>query len=497
MRETDKRMLVAALRQNKGFHLATKWYLREFEPLPYQWAWHHITMPETNIVIPNTTIIAGIAAGKTSIEAASYLIDCVSIPYFRALSTSITAKQSQLPFDMAMSWIEHNDRMEPLIENIKLRPYPVIDFKNGSQWEFRTSGLDARYIRGSEYDRACFDEAGLDPMGNVVKVLRGRLRGTRPDGANTPRMARLDVITSPTDAPWLKERFYKGWKGSENAELDTYRSIRVATWDNTRLTELQIEAMKSEYPPDMIDVEMGGMFPDYGYSMFPSSAIESCTDIMLYDGAYEALFPESGKPMGGYDIQEDPRHGIFKFETPRRPNRIYVSAADPGSDVIPKRNSGCVIVMDVTDPNNMIMVYFHWVSGKGSYNPFLESYKYAISKYNPILKGIDATGPQKALDEIAFQNVGIETDKIAFNTEKPAALNMLKTDITNGKMRWPPIKGLKRQLGIYTDEYDRRRGAQDIVMTLCQISYLMQFVPQPGEDTDNIRHVYRNRKARV
>ena len=194
--EADERILPYFLRQNRGFHIATQWYFRSFSPLPYQWAFHHLSTM-------NTSLVGGIAVGKTTIIASSNMADCLCTPYFRALNTSVTARQADLAFDMAMNWIEGNPRLEHLIDNIVLRPYPIIKFKNFSEYEFRTSGNDARYIRGSEYDRINFDEAGLDYLGLIIKVLRGRLRGVRPDG--TDRLARLDVTTSPTDAEWLQD----------------------------------------------------------------------------------------------------------------------------------------------------------------------------------------------------------------------------------------------------------------------------------------------------
>lgn len=481
-------MLVLARRENGGFHLATQWYLRGWTPLPYQWAWHHWD-------VLNTSFVAGIATGKTNVVAASYLLDCISLPYFRALNTSVTARQAELAFDMVMAWVEGNARLEHLIEKVSLRPFPVIKFKNFSEYEFRTAGTDARFIRGSEYDRINYDEAGLDYAGISVKVLRGRLRGRRASGE--ARMSRMDITTSPTDAPWLLERWNRGLKGHQDADLKNYRSLRVATWDNTMLTPEQVEAMKAEYPPDMIDVEMGGMFPDYGLSMFPNSHIQACTDPSLNDAAYLALNPEEGKVLRGYDLGEDPRHGVFKIELPPVPGHIYITAGDPGMDNFPKRNSGVVMAADVTN-RPYKLVYFHWVSGKGSYNPFLQSYKYAIERYGPIFKGIDATGTQRGMDEVAFENAGILTDKLAFNTDKAAMLNNLSMDITNHSWQWPRIKGLNYQLGTYTLEADKKGAAQDIVMTLAQISYLARYIPpEPAVNVTVAKQNLRDRRQRT
>ena len=441
--------------------------------------------------------MAGIAAGKTTGVAASFLMDCLTIPHFRALNTSVTARQATLVFDMIEAWTNDNDRLEPLIENISLRPYPTITFKNYSQWEFRTAGTDARFIRGSEYDRINFDECGLEYTGGVVKVLRGRLRGTRPDG--TIRMSRLDAITSPTDAPWLRERYGKGDPENPDADLGRYRSMRVETYDNTRLTKEQIAAMEADYSPEMIDVELRGMFPDYGFSMFPSGHVNACVDSRLYDEIVSAIYPENGKPEAGYNLVEDPRHGIVKFEKPNRPGRIYVMGGDPGTENYPKRSAGVVIVADVTDTPRREIVYFDWVSGKGSYNPFLNSYKYALSKYDPALKGIDATGTQKALDELAFENHGIITDKLNFSSDKSAMLNALSIDIGNHRWSFPPIAGMLRQLGQYSLDRDGKM-AQDIVMTLAEISHLTRFVPEKrdaNKQTKRNNHRQRNARASV
>lgn len=412
--------------------------------------------------------------GKTTAVAASYLIDCITIPYFRALNTSVTAKQAELPFEMVQGWIEANPRIEHLIDNINLRPYPTITFKNRSEWIFRTAGKDARFIRGLEFDRLNYDEAGLDPVGETVKVLRGRLRGVRPDGSR--RMVRLDVTTSPTSAPWLEERFNRGWKDHPDADLESFLSLRVSTYMNTKLTQQMIKLMEAEYSDDMIDVELKGLFPDYGLSMFPRAHVYACTDQSLNDAAELALRPEEGRPRKGYVLEEHPRYGITRFEMPVEPEGIYIMAGDPGTDSPPRRNTAVVAVMDIKERPAKI-VYFDWVDGKGSYNPFLFSYKYALAKYRPVLRGMDTTGTQKAIDELAFENVGIAVDGINFARDKEAMLNSLSQAVTNHDMKWPSIRAILRQMTTYSRENDKKIP-QDIVMTLAQLAFLERHAPE-------------------
>lgn len=489
--DADKRILPLAMREKGGFHIASEWYFGRM-PMPWQYAWHHL-------LVANTYAVCGIASGKTTIGSDSIGIDCMTIPFFRALTTSITVTQAELSYHMFMASYDASDRVRHLVSDIQKHPFKKIIFKNGSEWEFRTAGRNADNLRGSEYDRSVFDEAGFDPSGEIVKVLRGRLRGKRPTGIPdvppVPRMARLDVITSPTDASWLIDNFNKGVRDHPDANLDLYRSIRIATWDNIHLTESQVEAMKAEYPPDLVDVEMGGLFPDYGMSMFPAMYVAGCTDISLYD----AVLAETAKnkPKPGYVLYEDPRHGIVHFEMPVDPGRLYIAAGDPGTGSYPNRNAGCVMVADITDPTKLKLVYFDWITGKGSYNPFLRSYQYAIDTYVPIYKGIDATGTQKALDELAFENIGIETDRINFSTDKNALLNSLIADITNYRWRFPPIKGLVQQLKTYSLEADKDDAPQDTVMTIAQLSFLARFSRELGGGQTNGRGVRMNVRDRA
>jgi hypothetical protein len=445
----ERNLLEMAKRNVGGFHLATRWYFRGWDPLPYQYVWHHVP-------VGNTTVVAGVASGKTTMTAASYTIDCLTYPGFRALNASVTAKQAELAFTMVNGWMEENTRFEKHVKDIGLRPYPVIKFHNGSEFTFRTAGQGAQFIRGFEYDRINYDEPQLDPTDEAVRTLRGRLRGRRPDGS--ARMARLDCTGTPSYAVWLRERFEKGMRGSEYATPETlkyYWSLRISTYDNTRLTPEQIKLMEADYPPDLIEVELKGMWPDYGLSMFPIRHILACVDAQMNDEIDVALHPEKGNPEAGYEMIEWPRVGEIKMEFPMDPRRVYIIAGDPGVDSPPKRNAGVVMVADITEPPMKKLVYFHWVPGQGSYHPFMNSYKYAVAKYRPVMRGIDATGPQKALDELGFQDFGLILDNLNFGALKEGMLNSLLVDITSHTWTMPRIQGVIQQLSTYRREDDK------------------------------------------
>ena len=119
------------------------------------------------------------------------------------------------------------------------------------------------------------------------------------------------------------------------------------------------------------------------------------------------------------------------------------------------------------------MVYFHWASGRGSYDPFLQSYRRAVEEYRPIVKGIDATGTQKALADLGFEKVGIQMDSIHFGGQKDELINSLLVALTSHDLKFPLLQGLISQLQNYNRE-DDKDTAQDLVMTLAQIAFLMR-----------------------
>lgn len=467
----DKAVLSMAARwQTGGFRVFTKHYFG-WDPQWYQFVYAHAQQP-------NVTMVTGIGAGKT--ESAAYMEAYYAIlnPYFSYLHTSTTTPQAELAYVMLNRQIEMNPEFAKFIEDIKVKPYPTILYKNGSRGIYRTVGYEAKNIRGDEFDLIVMDEAGYEEKRQTIHTLRGRLRGHRPDGR--PRWHRLDCISSPTDAEWLIERFERGDPQSDNYDPRRFFSLRVATFDNKYLTPAQLEELTADYPEELARVELYGHFPDYGLSEFSRASIDACEDASLNDlMEYKMglVGSDGGEPTGkkapGYEYVVHPRHGILKWEEPADPNRIYLLAGDPGTDGPPRRNAAVVMVFDVTEEPSR-MVYFDWIDGNGSYFPFLNSFKYAMQKYKPVIKGMDSTGQQKAIDELAFESKGLLIDPVNFQ-DKDAMLNALKFAISQAELRFPRIAGLRRQLRDYRRKDDKL--AQDLVVTLMMVAHLKRFLP--------------------
>jgi len=478
--QADSKMLPLGLRSSGGYYLFAQYYF-DYKVLKKQFMFHQA-------LHPNVTWLGSIASGKTFGTMISYCTDCLTLPRFKALSTSITSVQAEIQYQTLLVILQDNKRLEPHIADIKNRPYPTIYFTNGSTWTFRTIGYEAKNIRGLEFDRANLDEAAFETSPETVPTLRGRLRGNRlpeRDGQpSVPRMARLDLTSSPAATAWFKDVWRRGEAGNPEYDPKHYLSLRSVIWENTSLHAEQIELMKAGMTDEQIRVELNAEFPDYGDSVFPLRSIEACQSIMLNDRIEEAINPVSeaglvlpAKP--GYRQDAHPRYGITHYEVPSIAGHRYIMAGDPGAGDVPRRNAAVVACFD-TSVYPYELVYFDWISGHGKYQPFIQSFKYCMELYSPLFKGIDATGPGMALDQLAFEEVGIATDALNFAKDKQGMLNALSIAITGQQFRFPFIAGLFRQMAEY--KLDDKKLTQDIVMTLAQIAYLARLIDKPSMD---------------
>jgi hypothetical protein len=458
------------------YDLFTQYYFNGWKPLANQYAEHYAPQP-------NVTLLGGVGSGKTAGKGKSFMAKAMTQPYYLGLNTSISAFQSKLMYEQLVPLIENSDLVKRFIADVKSRPYPLIETIFGSKIAFMTAGVEAQLIRGSEWDEINGDEFGYEKSEATIHALRGRLRGTRPNGI--PRLARLTITTTPTEVPWLRQRFDAGWKGSGHPDYNRrrYLSLRSTLFDNTYIPAWQREEIMAGYTEEMIQQEIMAEFPDWGNTEFASRFIDGCENALMNDLMERLTNPiyedengneHCGTPVPGAAVVEMPRFGVTLWEMPYETGHVYVETGDPGTDSPPKRNAGVVMVWDVTTKPYQL-VYFHWVSGNGSYQPWLSSFKYALAKYRPLYKGIDATGTQKAIDELVFEREGIPMDSVNFAHDKKGMLNALKLLMQNYELRFPVIRGMHNQLLGYRLPDDDI--AQDIVSCMMVFAALERFLP--------------------
>jgi hypothetical protein len=438
--------------------IAYKWWFG-WEPLPKQFVMS--VAPQHRQVI-----LGSIRSGKTLGTMYKEAAKAAVIPDYRFLNCSISSDQAALMFKNLCGVIAQNARFKALVDGDPIKkPYPTIRFKYGGSMEFRSVGYQADLLRGFEWDTINFDEGGYCEDEFTIRTLEGRTIGVRETGY--PREGKLCITTSPTAAEWLREMVERGVPPNGR-----YLTMVMTIFENHHLPQAEVDAIVDDYPEELVEQELYARLPDFSGGIFARQFVVGAENMELNDIIDNA-------ESSGIVKEYHPQHGLHKLEIPPSPTGRFVLAGDPGTGNFPKRNAGTVTVFDV-NRKPARLVYFDWTAGNGSIMPFLNSYKYAIERYRPEYRGFDATGPQKMLDELAFDAVGIDVDALNFQRDKSAYINSLQVALARHEIEWPFIKGLRNQLTGYREP--DKHIAQDIVCSLGMSAYLMKRYTGIGEE---------------
>lgn len=425
------------------------------------------------------TIIGLTGSGKTEGIGMLSAAKCAVIPWFKFLNVAPTKFQSDLMFDGIRQRIEgtqFRDRfVKPGKSGIVSKPYPKINYVNGSEQLFLNLADGAENIQTYSGDWINMDEAGqinglsVSGQPELTAALIGistRLRGERNDGR--PRLARLSLISFAYDCDPLWERYEYGLT-EEGKKF--YYSRLVKHKENPYLTPAYIEQIKRNIPPGEEARWLEGERPIRQGREFS----EYMLDNMYSSGQMSNMEEKFAAKVPGYRIEKT--FGVVQYEEPYEPMHVYVMSGDPGLGEPPGRNAPCIIVFDVTDfPRNKArMVAFWWGYSQGSYMPFIGKFEEFSDKYKiaPDYRGYDSTAGQKAIAELAWNSGEMQVVPLSFDSGKKAMyLNCLKLLLSKALFQIPDrIVGISSQMKNY--ELPDKKIAQDIVATLCMCAFLM------------------------
>lgn len=472
----DKQILTASLDDASIF---TEYYFGQ-TLYPHQLAMCHARQN-------SLLLLAGRGAGKTHGFALKYLWMLTVMPDFRIGWGSYTADQAAIPFlDTVKPLVENSERFQKFLPrgmaSLVQKPYPKITVKvpgtrlPASWMIFKTVGQGADTWRGMTLDVVHLDEGGLILDERVITTTRPAMRGLRWNGE--PRLAQLAVSTTPTAAPWLRD----WWERSTNREYfdyapQKYFAIQAPSSANKAITEDQLEAFSQDMSEEERRVEIEGGFPEYMGTDFAPVLVDACQDRTLNAEVIDMIERE----VHGAEILHAGKTGIVRYLKPVVDGHRYILSGDPGMGNPPYRNAPCVMVWDVTyEPFEL--VYFEWIYGNGSYKPFMNKYGWAQDYYQPLFSVFDATGTQKAMDELVFEASGRLVEGLSVTTDKPAMLNAAKILMQRGKLRFPFIQGFRLQLLNYKADEDKKL-AQDTVMTLAMAAWKMRIFSYQAPET--------------
>lgn len=468
-------------------------YIKSVEPIPY------IPMHCIEVEAQDGMFLAGeslIPTHNSKGIAAGFCHFAFYNPKSRLANACISADQSLVVFNDVIDFVSRK-RFAKFVEHVEKHPYPKIVFVNGSELWFRSTGYEAEYWRGWEFDWINVDEAAYIDKKLTIDVLKGRLIGVKNvNGLTVPRAGLFTMTSSPKGKSWLFERWKKGDSNYPEYDPQRYLSMRAKSRENVYITSEQWDQLEADYSERMIRQELQGLFLDSEDTVFP---YEHIMNICAEDQSTQiaTLNNQVALSLGSTTIE---KKDIAYYSLPPEYGHVYINSWDIGKKPTKSgRNAMVGGVMDITE-KPWKLVAFRYFPGAtyGMAQEWIVEWqkKYSYNCYCDTV--IDASGKGDPINERLETENNIPVDGIVYTPViKPQMIMSLQMAMERRWMIIPFVKVIVDQLQSY--ELDDRKIAQDCVMMLAQATYRARersndYNPQYSSYEKNIVSSYRNQK---
>lgn len=412
---------------------------------------------------PVQVIVGGFGSGKTWSKIIHMIVRAVMLPGYRAFALAPYSIQSSEVFKQALQIIE-GTMLERFLVSSPSKPFPTLNFENDlvgkTSIECYPVLDDPAKIRTLTGDEALLDQAekmdeSLDDfMRDAGTRLRGQVRGR-------PRQGQISLIANSEDSPMLWD-----WFEESKTDPDWVWAHQPPTFANLYLTMSDLTRFEKIVGKDDSARRMYllGERPIGSGSQFSRQLIENIHAPYLDDMMTEAI--NENKP--GYVRLEASKVGVYRWELPYDPAGTYFVAADPGWGNPPDRNSPAIFVWRIDDfPNTpAVLAAFHWVSGNGSPDPWIQQFIEYTYTYKAIGRAAhDATAWQKGYERWVSGLKALMPTPIDMSGQKKFTyLTLLRLMMMRKLLEMPNLSNVFSQLAKYTLPDAKLR--QDLVMAL-------------------------------
>jgi hypothetical protein len=400
----------------------------------------------TGSVKDENMVVTGNRWGKSEIAAAKRIWKCATRqgwspeirrrmammhqPY-HAINIAMTADQSRLVWFKAHAMLQ-NPKAAWLVKQIKMTPFPRIEFINGAVFEARSTSNNGERLLGNVYDDINWDEAAYEKRFSYIldNVLRMRVL----DRAGT-----IDYTSTGNGRNEFGLQFLRGLEGKDP---DLYCQTGP-TWENPYVDHIRLEKTAARMPERMRRQNIGGEIVEGGGTFFPGVDIDAAVDPDLdvrvlewdeEDQEARAIVYVDGDGNGNGGIE-----WIAKY-----PSHQYVD----GWDLADKKDWAVGTTWDVTvRPHTM--VEFERFRRVGWSNVWSRA-RVRNAKYRS-KTWVDSTGVgDVAMDELV--DIGVEGVNFSGRGKKDAILGNLQSLLSCRELRVPPLRVWETEMRWYERE---------------------------------------------
>lgn len=241
-----------------------------------------------NSTATENALVTGNRWGKSSVAAAKRIWRCAfrkgwstetalrmdrqREPY-HAINVSITADQSRLVWFKAHAMLQ-SKKAAWLVRNIKMTPFPRIEFVNGAIFEARSTGNNGERLLGNVYDDVNWDEAAYEKKFVHIRdnVMRMRV---------VDRAGIIDYTSTGNGRNEFGLYFLSGLPGPKR-DPDLYSQTGIS-FENPNIDHERLQKNAQRMSMRMRQQNIEGLIVDAGGGFFDIVDLEACISSELTD----------------------------------------------------------------------------------------------------------------------------------------------------------------------------------------------------------------------
>lgn len=255
-----------------------------------------------NSTATENALVTGNRWGKSSIAAAKRIWRCAfrkgwgaelaarmdaDLEPYHAINVSITADQARLVWFKAHAMLQRK-KSSWMVRDVKMTPFPRIEFVNGAILEARSTGNSGERLLGNVYDDVNWDEAAYEKRFEYVRdnVMRMRV---------VDRAGIIDYTSTGNGRNEFGRYFLEGLPGAKR-DVDLY-SQTGTSFENPNIDHERLRKNADRMSMRMRQQNIEGLIVDAGGGFFDIVDIEACVSEQLTDQLVIHLFDDQEQPM--------------------------------------------------------------------------------------------------------------------------------------------------------------------------------------------------------
>lgn len=365
---------------------------------------------------------------------------------YQSINIAPTHDQAKIVWLKAHSMLQ-SPRCSWMVRQIRMTPFPTIQFFNGSEFQCRSSAGGGSRLLGHAFDDVNWDEAALEKRFTEImdNVIRMRM---------VDRGGKIDITSTGQGRNQFGLYFLDGLAGKR---VNTYCQVG-SSFENNHINQDALKAAMAHMSERMRRQNIDGAIIDGGGGYFVIEDVEACENAELNDHAATVQDEEDDYQIGKLELRVGSNTAGFQTWVQKYPDHQYLH----GWDLAEKEDRTVGVTFDLS-VKPWKLVEFHAFRRKGWDYVFAcireRDKRYRTKRATKI----DSTGLGDVVEN-TLKDIDVEGVNFGGAGKKDALLANLASVLSQRKIEMPLIMRMHNELAFY--ERDDKQLETDCVMSL-------------------------------